>query len=147
MIYRTSSKKLFGFMLAIMMLMVPNLVLAGTSTQIQPRWSCIYSIGHALERVSSEKALSLYAETETYMGYYAAVEAQLQKYNTSTGNWDDVSGKYWDYADEDDYCVLDATYIAVSSGTYRVDLTFVAYSTSWIELESYSCYTDQVTIP
>lgn len=147
MIYRTSSKKLFGFVLAIMMLMVPNLVLAGTSTQIQPRWACILSIGHLLERVDNERALSLYAETETYSGYYAAVEAQLQKYNSSTGNWDDVEEVYWDYADESEYCYIDATYISVPSGKYRFDLTFVAYSTSWMELESFSCYTDQVTIP
>ncbi|MBR3888193.1 MAG: hypothetical protein IKJ32_03750 [Clostridia bacterium] len=147
MIQRTSSKKLFGFVLAIMMLMVPNLVLAGTSAQIQPRWACILSIGHLLERVEDERALSLYAETETYSGYYAAVEAQLQKYNSSTRRWDNVNEVYWDYADESEYCYIDATYISVPSGTYRFDLTFVAYSTSWVELESFSCYTDQVTIP
>lgn len=147
MIQRTSSKKLFGFVLAIMMLMVPNLVLASTSSQIQPRWSFIFTIAHSLERVGSQKALALYAETETYQGYYAAVEAQLQKYNTSTGKWDNVSGKFWDIAAEDELCVIDETYISVSSGKYRFDLTFVAYSTSWMELESFSCYTDQVTIP
>lgn len=147
MIYRTSSKKLFGFVLAIMMLMVPNLVLAGTNTQIQPRWSYIYSIAHSLERVDNEKALALYAETETYQGYYAAVEAQLQKYNSSTGRWENVSEVFWDYADESEFCYIDATYISVPSGKYRFDLTFVAYNTSWIELEYFGCYTDQVTIP
>ena len=134
-------------MLAIMMLIVPNLVLAGTKSQIQPRWSCIYSIGHSLERVSNKSALALCAEVETYGGYYAAIEAQLQKYNTSTGRWENVSGKFWDIADESEYCVIDETYISVSSGKYRFDLTFVAYNTSWFELEHFSCYTDQVTIP
>jgi hypothetical protein len=116
-------------------------------SQIQPRWSYIYNIAHILERVDDESALALYAETETYPGYYAAVEAQLQKYNYSTGKWKNVTSEYWDIADESEFCYIDETYIAVSSGTYRFSLTFVAYTTSWMEIESFGCYTDQVTIP
>jgi hypothetical protein len=134
-------------MLAIMMLIVPNLVLAGTKSQIQPRWSYIYDCAHSLERVGSSSALALYADVQVFDGYYAAVEAQLQKYNSSTGKWNNVSGKFWDIASESDFCYVDEPRISVSSGTYRFDLTFVAYNTSWFELEHFSCYTDQVTIP
>ena len=97
--------------------------------------------------MGSSRALALYADVEVYDGYYAGIEAQLQKYNFSTEKWENVEDEYWDYADEDTICILDETYISVSSGTYRVSLSFIAYTTSWFISESFNCYTDQVTIP
>ena len=144
---KNALRKLVSFMLVIIMLIVPNIVFAAENTSIQPRWSCIRECANSLDRVGSSRALALYADVEVYSDYYAGIEAQLQKYNFSTEEWENVDDKYWDYADEDTFCVLVATYIPVSSGTYRVSLSFIAYSTSWFILESFECYTDQVTVP
>lgn len=144
---KVSLKKLFGFMLAITMLIVPSLVFASENNQIQPRWSFIRDCTHLLERVGSKKALLLSTTMETDPGYYAGIQAQLQKYNFSTGDWDNVSGRYWDMAYEDSFAYIEETNLSVSSGTYRFALCFNAYTTSWFEIESFACYTDQVTIP
>ncbi len=139
--------KFVSFILLVTMLIVPNIVLAAENTSIQPRWSCIRECAHSLDRVGNDRALALCTDLEVYDGYYAGIEAQLQKYNFSTEKWENVQGKYWDYASEDTFCYIDETYISVSSGTYRFVLSFNAYSTSWFILESFECYTDQVTIP
>ena len=144
---KNTLRKLVSFMLVIMMLIVPHVVFAAKNTYVQPRWSCIYECANSLDRVAGSRALALCADVEVYDGYYAGIVAQLQKYNSSTGRWEDVSNRYWDYADEDGLCVLDETYIGVSAGTYRASLEFIAYSTSWFILETFTCYTDQVTIP
>lgn len=144
---KTAVRKLVSFILIVTMLIVPNVVFAAENTSIQPRWTCIRECANSLDRVAGSRALALYADVEVYDGYYAGILAQLQKYNFSTEKWENVSNKFWDYAAEDTFCVLDATYIPVSSGTYRFNLSFVAYSTSWFELESFECYTDQVTVP
>lgn len=144
---KTAVRKLVSFILIITMLIVPNVVFASDNFTIQPRWSYIRSCAHSLDRVENERALALCTDVNLYSGYYAGIIAQLQKYNFSTERWENVEDKYWDYAAEDTFCVIDETYIPVSSGTYRFLLSFVAYSTSWIELESFECYTDQVTVP
>ena len=144
---KNAFRKFVSFILVITMLIVPNVVFAAENTTIQPRWSCIHECANSLDRVGSSRALALYADVEVYDGYYAGIEAQLQKYNFSTEKWENVEDEYWDYADEDTICILDETYISVSSGTYRVSLSFIAYTTSWFISESFNCYTDQVTIP
>lgn len=139
-------RKAICFMLVITMLIVPTVVFAtNESTPIQPRWSHIFTIEHFTEKHATRNALVFYAAIETYSGY-TGIEAQMQKYNFATEEWEDVEGKFWDIADEDEYCYIDETCIPVSSGVYRFEVTYVAYATNWIELEHFMCYTDQVTV-
>ena len=135
----------------ITMLMIPNLVLAGDTADsaqsgVQPRWSCLFVCDSSIRNASDiSPGLFVMGSTETYNGYYAEVEVQLQRYTTS-GIWMDVPTYCWTDYQEDTFAEVSEDNVSVSKGTYRCTLIHTAYSTSGFPLESEAFYSNEITV-
>lgn len=143
-------KKVVGLIMAITMLMVSTVCFAsGTVSEKIPlkRWTGLYACDNILiVEEDAYRQISLYASTETYLGYYAGLTAQLQRSTDGGFTWDDVPGKYWDVYDDFDYCSLGAENIRVSAGKYRVELVHEAYDQNGRLVETFECLTNVVTV-
>ena len=135
----------------ITLLMIPNLVFAvdavdSAQGSIQPRWSCIYVCENGIDYANDiSQGIKIMGATQTYDGYYAEVEVQLEKYTTSgiwvnvpTYNWREYSESCWAEVFEDN--------ISVTPGTYRCSLVHSAYDEDGFLLESVSFQTRELTV-
>ncbi len=135
----------------ITLLMIPNLVLAvdtadSAQSGIQPRWSCLFVCDSLIDYASDiSPGLLIVGSTETYSGYYAEVDVQLQRYTTS-GIWMNVPTYNWVDYQEDTFAEISEDNVSVSSGTYRCSLIHTAYTKSGIEIESEAFYSDEITV-
>ncbi len=144
--FKATLRKFFCCILAITMLIIPTCSFAAnTPAPAQLMWTYIRACQHSLVQVGTQRKLSLCTDIEAYDGVYTGIMAQLQKYNFTTGRWDNIEDEFWSFIHESEYCYIDET-VNVSPGVYRFNLVFSAYDTNWVEVEFFDCYTDQVTI-
>lgn len=99
-------------------------------------WEC--ARGLTLENAWGE--LSICACTDTYPGYTSGTKVVLQKKEGSS--WSFVAS--WEDADGEIDSTISETYY-VSRGTYRLECTHTAYTTSGSVVETFVAYSDEVT--
>ena len=133
------AKKVTSLILLFALLMVASVSFA--------RWTCIYECENLLTDESTwfTKKLDLYADMTTYDGYYAGIEAQLQKLDDDGETWNNVDDKYYEAFAEDEVCIMEET-IKVKAGTYRFEIVNNAYAKNGALLESAFTHTRTVTV-
>lgn len=141
------AKNVLSFVLLITILMVSTVSFAAGPNTDNIQWSYISAIENYLDNASTlfTRKLELYAATDTYIGYYSSVTAQLQKKNGST--WEDVTGYFYsDYEEDSGASIYEPSITGLSSGTYRFKLVHRAYTDEWLRLETVNAHTNEVTI-
>ena len=148
MLNLNAAKKVLSFVMMIAMLTFSTVSFAVPPQTDSVQWNCVFEIENYLDDSSTllQKKLELFASTEVYDGWYAGVTAQLQKLNSSGTSWSNVSDKYYEAYEEDNYASIYKPSIKVSAGTYRFKLVHTAYSTTGVALESITAYTNTITI-
>lgn len=145
------SKFLVSFLSLVMvitLLMFPTVVFANDTIEvqnsIQPRWSYLYVCSNGLQAASDiSGAILIYGCTEVYSGH-AGVEIQLQKWSGT--RWLNYSDFYWEDYSSTGMAEAFEDNIEVPAGVYRLSLVHTAYSSSGVPLESFSAYSNELTV-
>lgn len=139
----------FSLVMVITMLMVPTVVLASNYTEasvIQPRWSYLLFCDNWLDYASDiSRGILVYGSTDVYEGH-SSVDIQLQKWNSSTGRWANVSGKSWFDYSTSGYSEICVDNVSVSAGIYRLSMLHTAYDEDGMEVESFAANSNEITV-
>jgi len=108
-------------------------------TAVQPRFVALFDCGNELALENSLGKLYCMGYTDTYSGYKAYVQVELQELDST---WSTI--KTWTHAPSNSTSATVAEYYYVAKGTYQLKITHKAYNQNGTLADEFTSYSDVV---